>query len=150
MDKLNEKEYEALMSEYINSKKRFQSSVRNTVKKWLIENDNIINIPENYLNDFKFYVDGEDEQFKTIKYDKDDDEVYFINEETLSQYPWAFLEEDPNVIESVMNLYFNRPPMFDSSIDDDTEDYGVSEYLEGDADTRTGEIFDNYYGIERD
>lgn len=150
MDKLNEKEYGALMSEYVNSKKRFQSSVRDTLKEWLIENDNIISIPENYLNDFRFCMDGEDEQFKAIKYDKNDDEVYFTNEETLSQCPWAFLEEDPSVIESVMNLYFNKPPMSDSSIDDDTEDYGVSEYLEGDADTRTGEIFDNYYGIDRD
>ena len=52
--------------------------------------------------------------------------------------------------EAMMNLYFNKPQMFDVSSDDDTDDYGVSEYLEGDADTRTGEIFDNYYGIERD
>ena len=52
--------------------------------------------------------------------------------------------------EAMMNLYFNKPQMFDVSCDDDTEDYGVSEYLEGDADTRTGDIFDNYYGIEHD
>ena len=52
--------------------------------------------------------------------------------------------------EAMMNLYFNKPPMFNVSSDDDTEDYGVSEYLEGDADTRTGDIFDNYYGIEHD
>ena len=52
--------------------------------------------------------------------------------------------------EVMMNLYFNKPPMFNVSSDDDTEDYGVSEYLEGDADTRTGDIFYNYYGIEHD
>ena len=55
-----------------------------------------------------------------------------------------------NLTVVMMFFYFNKPPMFNVSSDDDTEDYGVSEYLEGDADTRTGEIFDNYYGIERD
>lgn len=39
--------------------------------------------------------------------------------------------------EVMMNLYFNKPPMFNVSSDDDT-------------DTRTGDIFDNYYGIEHD
>ena len=51
--------------------------------------------------------------------------------------------------EVMMNLYFNKPPMFDVLSDDDTEDYVVNQYLKGDADTRTDEIFDNYYGLER-
>lgn len=150
MKKLNEKRYLGLTVKYLESKRKRQTAIREALKEWLVKNNNVVNVPENYLNDFKFNVDGEEEQFKSIKYDGGSNEIYLANEDTLSQYAWAFAEEDQYVIDAVMNFYFNKPPMFDVSSDDDTDDYGVSEYLEGDADTRTGEIFDNYYGIERD
>ena len=150
MKKLSEKRYLGLTVRYLESKSKRQTAIREALKEWLAKNNNVVNVPENYLNDFKFNVDGEDEQFKSIKYDGVSDEIYLTNEGTLSQYAFAFAEEDQYVIAAVMNLYFNKPPMFNVSSDDDTEDYGVSEYLEGDADTRTGDIFDNYYGIEHD
>ena len=149
MKKLSEKRYLGLTVRYLESKSKRQTAIREALKEWLAKNNNVVNVPENYLNDFKFNVDGEDEQFKSIKYDCGSNEIYLTNEDTLSQYAWVFAEEEQYVINAVMNLYFNKPPMFDVLSDDDTEDYVVNQYLKGDADTRTDEIFDNYYGLER-
>ena len=150
MSKLSEKRYLDLTAKYLSSKNERQVAIKEALKEWLVKNHNIINIPENYLEDFKFNVEGEDEQFNAIKYLEESDEIYLTNVDNFALYAWTFAEEDQYVIDAVMNLYFNKPPMFDVSSDDDTDDHGVSEYLEGDADTRTGEIFDNYYGIKRD
>ena len=115
MKKLSEKRYLGLTLRYLESKSKRQTAIREALKEWLAKNNNVVNVPENYLNDFKFNVDGEDEQFKSIKYDGGSNEIYLTNEETLSQYPLAFAEEDQYVIAAVMNLYFNKPPMFNVS-----------------------------------
>lgn len=149
MKKLTEGKYLGLEVKYRKAKSNFQKAVREVIKDWLLQNGGTIAVPKDYLNDFKFTVDGDDMQFNSITMDSN--EVYLVSEENDFEYAWAFAEEDNYIIDAVMNLYFNKPPMFNSSSDDENEtDYGVSEYLEGDADTRTGEIFDNYYGIERD
>ena len=126
MKKLNEKRYLELTARYLESKSKWQTAIREALKEWLIKNGNVVNVPENYLNEFKFNVDGEDEQFKSIKYDCGSNEIYLTNEDTLSQYAWVFAEEEQYVISGVMNLYFNKPPMFDVLSDDDTEDYVVN------------------------
>ena len=126
MKELNEKRYLELTARYLESKSKWQTAIREALKEWLIKNGNVVNVPENYLNEFKFNVDGEDEQFKSIKYDCGSNEIYLTNEDTLSQYAWVFTEEEQYVINAVMNLYFNKPPMFDVLSDDDTEDYVVN------------------------
>lgn len=120
MKKLNEKRYLELTARYLESKSKWQTAIREALKEWLIKNDNVVNVPENYLNEFKFNVDGEDEQFKSIKYDCVSNEIYLTNEDTLSQYAWVFAEEEQYVINAVMNLYFNKPPMFNVLSDDCT------------------------------
>ena len=104
--------YSELTIRYIESKSKRQTAIREALKEWLVKNNNVVNVPDNYLNDFKFNVEGEEEQFKSIKYDGGSNEIYLTNEDTLSQYAWAFAEEDPYVIDVVMNLYFNKPPFF--------------------------------------
>ena len=120
MKKLNEKRYLELTARYLESKSKRQTAIREALKEWLVKNNNVVNVPENYLNEFKFNVDGEDEQFKSIKYDCVSNEIYLTNEDTLSQYAWVFAEEEQYVINAVMNLYFNKPPMFNVLSDDCT------------------------------
>ena len=87
MKKLSEKRYLGLTLRYLESKSKRQTAIREALKEWLAKNNNVVNVPENYLT----------------------------NEETLSQYALAFAEEDQYVIAAVMNLYFNKPPMFNVS-----------------------------------
>ena len=68
MSKLSEKMYFGLTLRYINSKNKRQSAIKEALKEWLVENNNVINVPKEYLNDFNFIVDGENEQFNSIKY----------------------------------------------------------------------------------
>ena len=127
MSKLSEKSYLGLTVKYLNSKNKRQKAVKEALKEWLIKNNNVINVPENYLNDFKFNVNGENEQFKSIKYDGESNEIYLTNEDTLSQYAWTFAEEDHYVIDTVMNLYFNKPPMFNVPSDDEAENFNITD-----------------------
>lgn len=115
MSKLSEKKYFGLTIRYINLKNKRQYAIREALKKWLVENNNVINVPKDYLNDFNFIVDGENEQFNSIKYFEESNEIYLVNDDTFAQYAWAFAEEDQYVIDAVMNLYFNKPPMFSVS-----------------------------------
>ena len=115
MSKLSEKMYFGLTERYINSKNKRQTAIKEALKEWLLENNNVINVPKDYLNDFNFIVDGENEQFNSIKYFEESNEIYLVNDDSFAQYAWAFAEEDQYVIDVVMNLYFNKPPMFSVS-----------------------------------
>ena len=52
--------------------------------------------------------------------------IILYNDKLEPYYAWVFAEEEQYVINAVMNLYFNKPPMFDVLSDDDTEDYVVN------------------------
>lgn len=143
--KLTEKRFLSLSANYRGAKCKYLNAVRDALREYLSKHNNKVIIPSEFAGDFLLYIDGCEEEITSITYSEKDKQIYvqFMQGDTEINYAWVFIEEQDYAVDAVMNLIFNKPPIFPK--DSDEPDYGTSEYLEGDADARTGEIFDNYY-----
>lgn len=140
---MTESTYIELNANYREAKSKFQETVRESLAEWLKKNNNRVEVPFNYYDDFVFFLEGEEEQVNAISYDEKNNQINLVIAGSGYEYAWAYAEENDYVVDAVVNLYFGRAPLFSMS-NEEVEEI-KSEFLEGDADTRTGEIFDNYY-----
>ena len=109
---MTETMYNKLYAEYRAAKANLQLSVRKALVEWLNKNGNIVEVPPKYRKDFYFTIEGEDEQVTAIVYYEKSKMIYLALADGEHEHAWAYAEEDSYIVESVMNLYFGKEPMF--------------------------------------
>lgn len=122
--KLTEKRFLSLSAKYREAKCKYLNAVRDALKEYLSKHNNKVIIPSEFTGDFYFNIDGCDEKIISITYSERHKHIYvqFMDGDTEIDYAWAFIEEQDYAVGAVMNLIFNKPPMFPKV--SDGPDYG--------------------------
>jgi hypothetical protein len=109
---MTETTYEKLNADFRAAKANLQLGVRKALVEWLNKNGNIVEVPPKYRKDFYFTIEGEEKQVTAIVYYENTKMIYLVLADGEREHAWVYAEEDSYIVESVMNLYFGREPMF--------------------------------------
>ena len=127
--KLTEKRFLSLSVNYRKAKGKYLNAVRDALREYLTKHNNKVIIPSEFACDFYFNIDGREEKITSITYSEKYKQIYvqFMQGDKEIDYAWMFIEEQDYAVDVVMNLIFNKPPMF-PKVSDGT-DYGAYEWL---------------------